>query len=548
MGVLSRKAERVRRQARPAGISILWKPLRDPHYVVASLQPGGGGLRQIFVQQSTLRELQALARNPEQSIAGLLLGRRLDCSVTSTPYVLIESHVDVTLSSLDERVIAGQIQALRGKVARRKSIEVLGWFCASRSPGAAVSPAHAAIHSACFEERWQTILNFASGGKAGAFFLYDYSAARWFHAPFYEVTDSKPASRAPRPTCVAWPAYLTTANIVPLATEPVSPPPRDSLGVARPAARVRRAPASDPLAGVGRAAEAARRSALDLAKSLGGVAAKTSREASETIERIRAERAAIAARRKAEADADRVRAEEQRAKEAAERRAALEEAKRREAELEEQRAKEAAEHRAAREEAKRREAELEKQRAAEAEALRAEKAEARRKAAEEAERVRAAEVEAKRRAAEAEAEAKRKAAEEAERRRAVEAEAKRQVAEAQARRRAEEAEKRRAAEAEARRLAAEEAERKAAEEAQRKAALEAQIKAAKEEARKKAAEEARREAAEAEQRRVAAADKARREAEEEGEGKGRRRVERLTGGSHKKLSNGVTHGYLNPHI
>ena len=490
MGVLSRKAERVRRQARPAGISILWKPLRDPHYVVASLQPGGGGLRQIFVQQSTLRELQALARNPEQSIAGLLLGRRLDCSVTSTPYVLIESHVDVTLSSLDERVIAGQIQALRGKVARRKSIEVLGWFCASRSPGAAVSPAHAAIHSACFEERWQTILNFASGGKAGAFFLYDYSAARWFHAPFYEVTDSKPASRAPRPTCVAWPAYLTTANIVPLATEPVSPPPRDSLGVARPAARVRRAPASDPLAGVGRAAEAARRSALDLAKSLGGVAAKTSREASETIERIRAERAAIAARRKAEADADRVRAEEQRAKEAAERRAALEEAKRREAELE-------------------------KQRAAEAEALRAEKAEARRKAAEEAERVRTAEAEAKRKAAEAEAEAKRKAAEEAERRRAVEAEAKRQVAEAQARRRAEEAEKRRAAEAEARRLAAEEGERKAAEEAQRKAALEAQIKAAKEEARKKAAEEARRKAAEAEQRRVAAADKARREAEEE---------------------------------
>jgi hypothetical protein len=497
MGVLSRKAERVRRQARPAGISILWKPLRDPHYVVASLQPGGGGLRQIFVQQSTLRELQALARNPEQSIAGLLLGRRLDCSVTSTPYVLIESHVDVTLSSLDERVIAGQIQALRGKVARRKSIEVLGWFCASRSPGAAVSPAHAAIHSACFEERWQTILNFASGGKAGAFFLYDYSAARWFHAPFYEVTDSKPASRAPRPTCVAWPAYLTTANIVPLATEPVSPPPRDSLGVARPAARVRRAPASDPLAGVGRAAEAARRSALDLAKSLGGVAAKTSREASETIERIRAERAAIAARRKAEADADRVRAEEQRAKEAAERRAALEEAKRREAELEKQRAKEAAERRAAREEAKRREAELEKQRAAEAEALRAEKAEARRKAAEEAERVRAAEAEAKRKAAEAEAEAKRKAAEEAERRRA------------------EEAEKRRAAEAEARRLAAEEGERKAAEEAQRKAALEAQIKAAKEEARKKAAEEARRKAAEAEQRRVAAADKARREAEEE---------------------------------
>ena len=492
MGVLSGKAVRVRRQARPAGISILWKPLRDPHYVVASLQPGGGGLRQIFVQQSTLRELQALARgNPEQSMAGLLLGKRLDCSVTSTPYVLIESHVDVALSSLHERVIAEEIRALRGQVARRKSVEVLGWFCTSRSPDAAVSPAHAAVHAACFGDRWQTILTLANSGKAGSFFLHDFSAARWFHAPFYEVTDLKATSRAPRPTCVAWPAYLTTANIVPLATEPVSPPARvHSVGAARPAARARGGPARDPFAGVGRAAGAARRSALDLAKTLGGRAAKTSREATEKIDRLRAERAASAARRKAEADAARALAEEQRAKEAAARHAA-------------------------REEEKRRAAELEKRRAAEAEALRAARVEARRKAAEEAERRRAAEAEARHKAAEAEAEAKRKAAEEAERRRAAEAEAKRQAAEAQARRRAEEAEKRRAAEAEARRVAAEEAQRKAAEEAQRKAALEAQLKAAKDDARRKAAEEARRRAAEEEQRRVAAAEEARRKAEEE---------------------------------
>ena len=67
MGVLSRKAGRVRRQARPVGISILWKPLRDPHYVVASLQPGGGGLRQIFARQSALSELQALARHAHLS-------------------------------------------------------------------------------------------------------------------------------------------------------------------------------------------------------------------------------------------------------------------------------------------------------------------------------------------------------------------------------------------------------------------------------------------------------------------------------------------------
>src|SRR5262252_843367 len=100
MGVLSRKAGRVRRQTRPVAISILWKPLRDPHYVVASLNPGGGGLRQIFARQSTLSELQALARgNPEQALAGLLLGHRFDCSVNLTPYLLIESHVAVALGS-----------------------------------------------------------------------------------------------------------------------------------------------------------------------------------------------------------------------------------------------------------------------------------------------------------------------------------------------------------------------------------------------------------------------------------------------------------------
>src|SRR5215831_18982571 len=226
MGVLSRKPGRVRRQTRPVAISILWKPLLDPHYVVASLNPGGGGLRQIFARQSTLSELQALARaNSEQTIAGLLLGKRLDCSLNQTPYVLIESHVEVALSSLDERAIANEIRALAAQVARRrKAVEVLGWFCTSRSLDAAVSPTHAAVHAACFADPWQTVLTFANAGKGGAFFLHDPRAARWFHAPFYEVTNAKAGSRAPRPTCVAWPDYLTTTTVVPLVAEPVPVP------------------------------------------------------------------------------------------------------------------------------------------------------------------------------------------------------------------------------------------------------------------------------------------------------------------------------------
>jgi hypothetical protein len=498
----------------PVAVSIQWKPLRDPHYVIAGLLPGGGGLRQIFAQQSTLRELQALARgNPEQSLVGLLLGKRLDCSLTLTPYVLIESHVGVAATSFDERAISDAIRTLREQVRRRKSIEVLGWYSSSRATDAAVSRKHAAVHAACFAERWQTVLTFGDGGNTGAFFLYDSSEARWFHAPFFEVTVSKSSSRAPKPTCVAWPAYLTTASVVPLVAEPVSVPALERFAafarpVARPVVRARRTPARDALVGVGRAAVAARRSALDLAKTLGGWALAALRRAAERIARIRAEWAATAARRKAEADAARAREEERQAKEAAKRRAALEEAQRREAEA-----------------AKRREAEAEARRAAQAEARRkaAEEAgrrrlaeeEARRRAAEEAERRRAAEAEAKRKAAEEEAEARRKATEEAERRRAAEAEARRQAAEAEARRRAEEAEKRRAAEAEAQRKAAEEAQRRAAEDAQRRAAEEAQRRAAELEARRKADEEARRKAAEEEQRRAAEAEARRQAAEAE---------------------------------
>ena len=199
MGVLSRKAGRVRREARPVAISILWKPLRDPHYVVASLQPGGGGLRQIFVRQSTLGELQALARgNPEQS--------SLDCSSGSdwtarSPHAIrfIESHVDVALSSIDERVIAEEIRALRGQVAAsqiRRSARLVLHQSIAGCGGVANARGHT---RGGFGDRWQTILTLAKAGKAGAFFLHDCSAARWFHAPFYEVTDSKAGSRAPGP-------------------------------------------------------------------------------------------------------------------------------------------------------------------------------------------------------------------------------------------------------------------------------------------------------------------------------------------------------------
>jgi len=555
MGVQLRKSERVKRQAMPVATSILWKPLRDPHYVVASLHPGGGGVRQIFVRQSTLQEVQTLVRDPAQSVVGLLLGTRFDCSITLTPYLLIDAHLATAVPWLEKGAATDAIQTLLGHLGRRHSSEVLGWYSSGRSSDAAVSPTLEAVHAAFFDEPWHTALTFGADGGAGAFYLLDSRAGRWFHAPFYEVTDSKAGSRAPKPTCVAWPAYLTTATVVPLIERPQpvasprqaapvsasvsapvsgpvsprvsaavsapvsSPAPRRPVALARPIIRMRRTPTRDAIAQAGRAAG---RSVFHLAKALGGWAVAAYRLVAHEIGRIRARWIARAAERKSEADAVRTREAERKAREA------------------ERKAKEAAERRAAREEAQRKAVEAAKLRAAEAEARRAAEAEEQRKAAEELERRRAAEAEARRKAAEelqqrraAEAEARRKAeeeaerrriaeAEEAERRRAAEAEAKRQAAEAEARRRAEEAEARRAAEAEARRKAAEEAERKAAElEARRKADEEARRKAeeekwrkAEEERQRKAAEEEQRRAAEAEARRQAAEEKARRKAAE----------------------------------
>lgn len=545
MGVRSKKPERVRRQAMPVAMSIQWKPLRDSHYVIASLQRDGGGLRQIVAQQSTLRDVQAIARgNPDWTIIGLLLGQRFDCTVTLTPYVVIDSHVEVALPTLDEQAVTDAIRTLRNQIGRRDSTDVLGWYCSNGSADARVSSIHAAVHSASFEERWQTALILGNGANTGAFFLYDPSATRWFHAPFYELVDWEAGRRPPKPTCVAWPAYLTTASIVPLA-DPQPEPAPTPRPLATPPARqrtatiggaivtTRRTPTREAVIEAGRAAG---RSALEIAKKLAGRAIALFRRVIEMITHARAQRAENAARQRAEAEATRVREEERRARE------------------EQRRAKEAAERRAAREAAQRQAAELARQRAAEAEARRAAEAEERRKVEEEerrkaeaeAELRRAAETEARRKAAEeaerrraAEADARRKAAEEAERRRAAEAEAKRQADEAEARRRAELAEiearrraeeakaeaarkaaeaeadrRRREEEAEVRRVAEAEAKRKAEEESQRRAAeAEARRKAA-EDARRKAEEEERRRAAEVEARRLAAEAEARRVAAE----------------------------------
>src|SRR5688572_5878151 len=216
--------KRVRRQAAPVSASIHWKPLRDPHYVVASLQPDDGGRRQIFAKQAVLARLHGLARHGGGQLLGLLLGRSFDCPETGTKYVLIEALGETAPTPPVDGMITAAIEQLIRRHANDSALACVGWYSAGPS-AARLAPTQAAIHTAYFKDPWQTALVIADNGGAGAFFLRDALASRWFHAPFYEVTEQQRKHGSAKPTCTAWPTYLTTETVVPFVPAEAAEPP-----------------------------------------------------------------------------------------------------------------------------------------------------------------------------------------------------------------------------------------------------------------------------------------------------------------------------------
>jgi hypothetical protein len=574
----------------PVAGSIQWKPLRDPHYVIASLQPDQGGLRQLVVAQSVLLRVQTIARAvaPDE-LLGLLIGQRWDCPLSGKRWVLIDSLVEGTATVPDARTLTANLGALIGR-RRPDGTECVGWYCGTTASDAHLSRMFAAVHAATFEEPWQPALVLANGGNGGAFFLHDTRDARWFLSPFYELGDGSRNSRRQlaQPTTVSWPEYITTSLVTPLiVAKPVVPPPpsrplrtprtervrpvrvevvvdsapaEPTIPVAD-AVRARMRDASTRLATAGASAWTSVRAAVarvgpasarlvsgavsgastvkTSAESLGRhVAARASAAAQARKERAAAERQAHALR-----EAEERRRREERARREAERARREAERVRQEAE---QRARDAA-ARAAREKAERA-AKLEAERIAREEAertarLRAERAamlEAEQRARQEADaraRLAAAErtrVEAERVLLEAAERAKQQAAERArqqavERARQQAAERARQEADARARL---EAAERTRVEAERVLLeAAERARQQAAERAQAEAAERARAEAA-ERAQAEAAERARAEAAERARAEAAAraereaADRAKQEAEREAADRAKQEAER----------------------
>jgi len=210
----------------PVEQSILWKPFHDSHYVVASLQPGDGGRKKIFVRQEVVARIEALVRVNGRRTIGLLLGQSYQCPISGSDYIIIDSiaeHAAVTDDNEIEPAIAEALEAhcteQRPHLFRLSEAPspVVGWYRGVPKVEAKPNLTTAGVHASLFTQSWQTTLIVGEGTNrsSGAFFLRDTVNSRWFYAPFYELLSQAPTSGQAKETLINWPEqYLTADSVV----------------------------------------------------------------------------------------------------------------------------------------------------------------------------------------------------------------------------------------------------------------------------------------------------------------------------------------------
>ena len=217
--------DHVTRRPMPVEQAIHWKPLRDPHYVVASLQPADGGRRKIFVRHQVISRVEAVVRAHGRRTVGLLLGQLYQCSVTGAEYLVIESISDHDVVG-DESEVAAKVAEALGKQAAEHHTRflgssdhrahVVGWYRGVHNVEAKPSLTTAGVHISLFGEPWQMTLVVSEGSKPdGAFFLRDSVNSCWFCAPFYELLSHASTPNQPKASLVNWAQYITAEPVVP---------------------------------------------------------------------------------------------------------------------------------------------------------------------------------------------------------------------------------------------------------------------------------------------------------------------------------------------
>jgi len=200
----------------PIDNSVHWKPVRDPHYVLASLQTAT--YQAIFVEQAVLGRVQQAVRaalGHGHHALGLLLGERYS-SPSGANYVLIETLAEQAGGTVrDDSVVAAAIADLieRG----HRSAAVLGWFASESLQESRVPAGLAEIHAAFFPRAAEALLVLGERASAGAFFMRDGADLQWYCAPFYEVVEPDRVKDGQKQTRISWPEYTTTDTVVPLS-------------------------------------------------------------------------------------------------------------------------------------------------------------------------------------------------------------------------------------------------------------------------------------------------------------------------------------------
>jgi hypothetical protein len=200
----------------PVEQSVHWKPLNDPHYVVASLQPNDGGRRKIFVRQQTLNRLGAILRANGRRTVGLLVGHFYHCPQTGADYLAIESLVEGAAAHDEAEMEAVITEALAERSDHHRGApgQIMGWYRGAATVESKPSPRTATIHTSLFAQPWQVTLVLGENNRGGALFLHDSVNSRWFLAPFYEMPDHAPTPNQPKTTVLNWPQYITAESVV----------------------------------------------------------------------------------------------------------------------------------------------------------------------------------------------------------------------------------------------------------------------------------------------------------------------------------------------
>jgi len=194
-------------------------PVRESHHVVASLQPGNGGRRQLFMQSSALARLRDIAsRTRERRIVGLLHGGLFECPATAVSYLIVDSVREQ--SELRDEAPAAVLRGALESSGGRSAAGIVGWFYLVPTDDALPRGFGEDVAASAVQllQPWQSTLVASAGssGGDGAFLLWDGVESRAFRSPFYELLDERALRpNAAKPTQMTWPSYATGDLVTP---------------------------------------------------------------------------------------------------------------------------------------------------------------------------------------------------------------------------------------------------------------------------------------------------------------------------------------------